>query len=411
MGSRAAFCLLFSLLAAPAAAQTILVLPFEPAAREPRHDWLGEGLAQLTAERVSGPGRTTLSREDWVAALERLGLPAGIQPSRATMLRVAEELEADFVLFGRYRSDDATLHITAQALRRDPAGLSPAFEASGPLASLMETHAPLAAALLGFVLDAEPPPAASLPRLRLDAFENYVRGLLAADSGQKLRLLREATRAEPNWMLPVVALGRAYFERQDCENALIWLSRVPPAHDRGYEAGFVSGVCHLLRNDLARAESAFAALREMTPDDPAPPAVLNNLGVVRAREGRWADAAALWNEASEADLDEPDYWFNRALGLVLTGEPAAAVGPLNDVLAQRPADRAARALLVFALERSGRAAEAASEREAAGEPLPALAETELARLPRVQSRLGAAPLRRVLEPQAALAAAPEEPRR
>jgi Flp pilus assembly protein TadD/TolB-like protein len=410
MGSRAAFCLLFSLLAAPAAAQTLLVLPFEPQASDPRYDWLGEGLAQLTAERLSGPGRATLSREDWVAALERLGLPAGIQPSRATMLRVAEELEADFVLFGRYRSDGATLHITAQALRRDPAGLSPAFEASGPLASLMDTHAPLAAALLGFVLEAEPPLAASLPRLRLDAFENYIRGILAADPGQKLRLLREATRAEPAWMLPVAALGRAYFAAQDCENALIWLSRVPPAHDRGYEAGFLSGVCHLLRNDLARAESAFLALREMAPDE-LPPALLNNLGVVRAREGRWAEAAALWSEASEAELDEPDFWFNRALGLVLTGDPAAAVGPLNDVLARRPADRAARALLVFALERSGRAAEAASEREAAGEPLPKLAEAELAPLARVQSRLGAAPLRRVREPEAALAGAREEPRR
>lgn len=410
MGSRAAFCLLFPLLAAPAAAQTLLVLPFEPQAREPRYDWLGEGLAQLTAERLSGPGRTTLSREDWVAALERLGLPAGIQPSRATMLRVAEELEADFVLFGRYRSDGATLHITAQALRRDPARLSPAFEASGPLASLMDTHAPLAAALLGFVLEAEPPPAAALPRLRLDAFESYVRGLLAADPAQKLRLLREATRSEPNWMLPVVALGRAYFAAQDCENALIWLSRVPPAHDRGYEAGFLSGVCHLLRNDLARAESTFLALRELAPDDLPPPALLNNLGVVRARAGRWAEAAALWSEASEAELDEPDYWFNRALGLVLTGDPAAAVGPLNDVLARRPADRTARALLVFALERSGRAAEAASEREAAGEPLPALTEAELGRLARVQPRLGAAALRREPDPEAALAGAREEPR-
>lgn len=402
--------LLFALLAAPAAAQTFLVLPFEPQVRDARHDWLGEGLAQLTAERLAGPGRTTLSREDWMAALERLGLPAGIQPTRATMLRVAEELEADFVLFGRYRSEGETLHITVQALRRDPAALSPAYEAAGPLAALMDTHAPLAVALLAWVLEAEPPPPASLPRLRLDAFESYVRGLLAASPGQKLRLLREATRAEPNWMLPAVALGRAYFEQQDCENALIWLSRIPPAHDRGYEAGFLSGVCHLLRDDLLRADAAFTALRRMTPEEPAPPAVLNNLGVVRARQGRWAEAAALWSEAGEAELDEPDYWFNSALGRLRTGDPAAAVGLLNDVLARRPADRAARALLVLALERSGRAAEAASEREAAGEPLPAPAEAEFGRLARVQSRLGAAPLRRLPAPEAALAAAPEEPR-
>ena len=67
------------------------------------------------------------------------------------------------------------------------------------------------------------------------------------------RALREAARIELAWDRPAYELGKIYFGRRDCESALPWFSRVPPNRPDGPEASFDTGVCHLLRNDAARA--------------------------------------------------------------------------------------------------------------------------------------------------------------
>ena len=85
--------------------------------------------------------------------------------------------------------------------------------------------------------------------LRLDALENFVRGLAGSQDEERLRLLREAARLEPAWDRPAFELGQIYFKRRDCDSALVWYSRVPPNRPDGPEASFATGVCHLARND------------------------------------------------------------------------------------------------------------------------------------------------------------------
>ncbi len=60
--------------AAPASSlRTVLVLPLENSGGDPRLDWLGEGLAELTIERLSGEGRAVFSREEVRQLLAALG--------------------------------------------------------------------------------------------------------------------------------------------------------------------------------------------------------------------------------------------------------------------------------------------------------------------------------------------------
>jgi hypothetical protein len=53
--------------------QTILVFPFENQSRMASLEWLSEGLAELTVDRLEGNSRFVFSREDRLDALERMG--------------------------------------------------------------------------------------------------------------------------------------------------------------------------------------------------------------------------------------------------------------------------------------------------------------------------------------------------
>src|SRR5713101_6573982 len=366
----------------PARVATLLVFPFENSSRVAKLDWLGEGLADLTIERLGGEGQFVFPREERLAALDRLGLPASTRYTRATMLKVAEEIDADYVVFGQYELDGQTLTVAARLLRISPASLSPPMVEPGALNDLMEMHGRLAWRVLRFINPAYPLNqrdfAAKFPKLRLDAFEYYVRGLLSLDDEERLRDFREAARLEPAWDAPAFALGHAYYGRHDCEAALPWLTRVPPAHERGAEANFEAGVCHLLRNDPAHAEAAFASLLERVGPaaPPAPnaraeaaarprelPEALNNLGVARERLGKRREAAAALERATQLDPEEAKYWFNLGLLRMRVNDAAAAIRPFQEVLRRQPHDAEARALLIAALEKSGRSPEAAAVRQ------------------------------------------------
>ena len=194
-----------------------LVFPFENAGASPRLDWLGEGLEELTIQRLSAAGLQVYSHTGRTGELDRSGLPPTAKLSRASMLRIAQSMDADFVIFGRFTSDGQTLMVEAQILRVSPTKLLPAIRETGPLDSLMDLQERLLWRLLSandhaYTRSLQEFTKAQRP-LRLDAFEHYVRGLLASEDDPRLRELREAARLEPEWPDPDYAIGDAYYAR------------------------------------------------------------------------------------------------------------------------------------------------------------------------------------------------------
>jgi tetratricopeptide (TPR) repeat protein len=215
------------------------------------------------------------------------------------------------------------------------------------------------------------------------------------DDEPRVRALREASRLEPVWDRPPFELGLYYFEKRDCELALPWLSRVPPDRPDGLESEFMTGVCHLLRNEAARAEASFTSLIERSRDktirdSPAElPQAHNNLGVARLRLGKWADAAAEFERAATIDSEEPDYRVNLGLAKLGSKQTAAAVIEFEHARDLDPMDKGARSLLAAALELAGRGAEAATIRSGAiDNSVPASPDSvAIARLARITMRL------------------------
>jgi len=207
--------------------------------------------------------------------------------------------------------------------------------------------------------------------LRLDAFEHYIRGLLAGEDEARLRELREAARLEPEWPDPDFALGEVYFTRRDCNSALPWYARLPKTHDRYPEAVFATGVCRLLLGQPDRAEEVFASLqnglRTSMVSGADLPEILNDLAIARARQGKVAEAQTDLRRAAELDPDEDDYVFNLGLLALQGNDPAAAADHFREAVEREPDNPEDRAMLILSLERAGKKSEAEQERETARE--------------------------------------------
>src|SRR5579864_5412766 len=65
-----------------------LVFPFENAGASSRLDWLGEGLEELTIQRLSAAGQQVYTHAGRTEELDRSGLPSTAKLSRASMLRI-----------------------------------------------------------------------------------------------------------------------------------------------------------------------------------------------------------------------------------------------------------------------------------------------------------------------------------
>jgi tetratricopeptide (TPR) repeat protein len=352
-----------------------LVFPFENASASPRLDWLGEGLEELTIQRLSAAGQQVYSHDGRTAELDRSGLPPTAKLSRASMLRIAQSMDADYVVFGRFTSDGQSLTVEAQILRVSPTRLLPAIRETGPLDSLMDLHVRLLWRLLSandhaYARTLEEFSKAQRP-LRLDAFEHYVRGLLASDDDPRLRELREAARLEPDWPDPDFAIGDAYYARRDCDSALIWFAKVPKTHDRYVEAVFATGVCRLLMSQPEKAEEVFlslqGALRNNMVSGADLPEILNNLALARARQNNTAAAVADLRRAAELDPDEDDYPFNLGLLALGANDFAGAAIFFREASGREPDKAENRAMMILALEKAGKKAEADQERDTAAE--------------------------------------------
>ena len=357
---------------------TLLIFPFESDSKIANLDWLGEGFSELTDERLEDHSVTVLSREDRLGALERMGLPDSARFSHATMVKIAAEADADVIVYGRFESDGTNAHLEARVLRLSPPSLSPPLVETSDMQGLLRAHARLTWKIL-CALDAKQCPQSGAntdeltfseppPSLRLDALENFVRGITASQNDDRLRLLRESARLEPAWDRPAFELGQSYFERRDCDSALVWYSRVPPNRPDGPEASFSTGVCHLARNDAARAEAAFSGLLDRTRNPgsrdslPELPELHNNLGIARLKLGKSAEAGAEFERAATLDPEEADYWINVAIAKLIAKQPAAAVSPLQEARKIDPDDKDAKVLLIATLESVGRNSDAAAIR-------------------------------------------------
>lgn len=342
------FAVLFGCTAAaqqqrPPEALTVVVMPFENESRAPGLEWIGEAFPEVLGQRLASTSIFVISRDDRLYAFDRLGIPANLRPSRSTLYRIAEEMDADFAILGHFQYDGQTFSGSAQALDLKRLHLLPEVRESGPLPNLLDLQNALAWDLM---TQLQPRSAGSRttflaqsPAVRLDAFENYSRGIIAQTRPEKIQRFREAVRLNPSYAAAILQLGRTYYAGRDYENAALWLDRVPRTDAAAREAGFYQGMSYYYLGQFDKAETAFSFVASRLPLTE----IYNNLGVVAAR--RRHNAVDYFQKAADADPGDADYRFNLALALVRAGDSAGAMRQLREALSLRPSDSEARSLL------------------------------------------------------------------
>jgi tetratricopeptide (TPR) repeat protein len=318
-----------------------------------------------------------MSRADRLYALDHLGLPAAFQPSRASALKLAQTLDADSIVVGSYLTDGAQIVAEARVVDVPHLTMSAPVTARGEMRDLIPVFNSLAWKLTrtmdpGFSV-AEETFAAVGRDVRVDAFEQYIRGITEPDHDERLRHLKQSVTLgatfSPAWM----ALGREDYGAQQYDDAAAAFAKVSRNDPDALEAGFYRGLSLLFSGSYKEAEQAFANVAKVLPLGE----VLNNEAVAISRQGR--DASAQFVAAETADPNAADYHFNLAVSLMRRGAASEALGELRQCLKLRPNDSEAAQLekawsapagsatgTVDPLERIVRTFDAVAFRQAAG---------------------------------------------
>lgn len=327
------------------ASRLIVVMPFENASAAPGIDWIGESFPEILGSRLGGPRRYVIARSDRLYAFDRMGIPATSRPSRATLYQIAGQMDVDFVVSGKYFFDGTTFTARAQVMDVRRKRLHPEAVESGALTQLLDIQHALAWSLLRSLssaplTDSKDDFVRAAPPVRLDALENYVRGVIATPVEDKLRFLRQAVRIDPQYGEAQFALGRTFFEQRDYPSAISTLNKVAPTSAVANEANFYLGLAAHYTGNYERAEQAFGFTARRVPLIE----VYNNLGVVMARRGK-KTAIDYFQRAAAADPRDPDYRFNLGVALYRNGDTVAAQRRLREALGLRQQDAEARAFL------------------------------------------------------------------
>src|SRR6476646_2421404 len=85
-----------------AAADVVMVLPFENTSNRPEYNWVGESFADALTELLNKPGLMSVSGDERSLAYQRVGLPETMIPTRATSIKLAREAKASMIVLGTY---------------------------------------------------------------------------------------------------------------------------------------------------------------------------------------------------------------------------------------------------------------------------------------------------------------------
>ncbi|MDR3740949.1 MAG: tetratricopeptide repeat protein [Terracidiphilus sp.] len=321
----------------------VLALPFDNRSGQPSLDWLREAAAEVLGRSFRAAGFAPMSRTDRLYALDHLGLPAGFQPSRASELKLAQTLDADAIVVGSFKTQGSQIVAEARVVNVPKLEMSAPVTAQGEMSELVPVFSSLAWKLtrsLDPTYSVAEGSFISVARdVRVDAFEQYIRGITEPDHDERIKHLKQSVTLSATFSPAWMALGREDYSAGQYDEAAAAFAKVARSDSDALEAGFYRGLSLMFSGRYKEAESAFGEVAKVLPLGE----VLNNQAVAIARQGR--DASAQFIAAETADPNAADYHFNLAISLKRRGEANGALAELQQVLKLRPNDAEAQGLV------------------------------------------------------------------
>lgn len=346
----------------PLAADTAAVLPFlNKTPNAPSLDWIGESVAETVREALGITGVTTLDRNEVQEAYRRLSLREGLALTEASVMKIGETLDAEQVVYGSFAFTPpasgpittGSLRVTARVLDRRHMRAGPEFTETGALEDLATIEAHLAWRALTQIAPTMAPAEAEFRSLRtpirLDAEENYTRGLLAHSTEQKEKYFSQAAHLDPHFAHAYYQLGQIHYQRKEYKLAVASLEKVGLADIHAHEASFLLGLARFQTGDYKGALQTFQMIAAAVPLSE----VFNNLGAAESRANLQQASVDDFRRALDGDANDPAYRFNLGYALWKKGDFSAAAESFRALLDLDPNDPSAPLLLARCLKKQG----------------------------------------------------------
>lgn len=351
---RRLFLLFCSLAAAtPARSATVLVLQFHNNSQFTDLNWVGESIAETLRTEFSAANQIVLDRDSRAEGMRRLSLRPDAPFTKATLIRLGQTLDVDFLCYGSY---DITLPSGDKELKTSSVRLTgrfldlrkmhegPELSEAGKLSDLSRYEEHLAWQSLKYL---EPNTNLQYQQfvspqklIRLEAEESYIRGLLSQSPDQQQKWFTQAALLDTNFAGPAFELGKLFLAHKDYSKAISWFQHIAASDPRYQEALFKMGISAYGAGDFTLSGKYFQEVSKAFPLSE----VYNNLG---AAENQLGLPVAIddFRRSVEADPKDVIYLFNLASALLRNNYFDEAAKRLQWVIERNPEDAEARALL------------------------------------------------------------------
>jgi tetratricopeptide (TPR) repeat protein len=353
------FLPLFLLLARDASPATVLVVQFYNGSPFRDLNWVGESVAETLRGEFSAASQIVLERDSLQEGMRHLSLRPDANFTKATLIRLGQTLDADYICYGSYQANlpaghtelkESSVELTAHYIDLRKLHDGPDVAETGKLADLSRLEEHLAWQSLKYLQ-----PGANLaveqflsPQkfIRLDAEESYARGLLSSSKDQQQQWFMQAVALDPQFARPAFELGKIYLQHHDYRQAVQWFQRVSPAHSRYSEARFYMGLSAYQMGDYNAAVNYFREVLKLFPMNE----VYNNLAAAELQLNM-PGAVDDFRRAMEGDPADTTYLFNLGAALLKADRFDEASTRLQAVLERNPNDAEAHTLLERAKKR------------------------------------------------------------
>ena len=343
-------------------AETYLAAPFANRSAEVGLDWIGESIGESVRAALDRESVPVVTREERERAAARLSLRPTSQVSLGSLLKVTETAAADELVWGEYEvvlepgakpAADSVLRITARIYSRNPARERLVVTESGALQDLATLERTVAWSVYHVARPDSKLTRAEFearhPARKVNALEDYVRGLLATNATQRHRYFAQAVRMEPGFDEALFELGLMRWRTEQFSEATMWLAQVSPSAADYLQALFLLGCSQFHQGNSAGALKSFSELLLRFPNSPE---VRNNVAASRLPFDAMAATEAFAKLVEEAPGD-PDYLFNYGYALWSVGQFEKAAELFRAVLDRTPNEADSLLMLGRCLKKSG----------------------------------------------------------
>jgi tetratricopeptide (TPR) repeat protein len=298
--------------------------------------WLGEGIALSISDQLDTQDLSAVDRVELLRLVEGLDLPPGAPLSRGSMIRVAQNAGADFLVMGVISGREQNLKISVRVLDVKALKLGGEMVANGPFTALTQMENELAWLILS---NNSLAPAYSRERFQgrtrkvpNTAYAYYVQSFEASGEDDKLHLLLKAVEIYRDFPEAQFRIGSLYFNRGNCGSAIPHLALGRGSKSTQLDGDFMRGTCYIQVDQPTLAIQTLWNLLQVSRSAE----VLNNLGVAYLRKGDTALAVSSFMDARNLARTDSTVLLNVSLIRHLQGNDTAARSVLEDAVQLHP---------------------------------------------------------------------------